>query len=209
MTIGGTPYIEPNSHQDYCSKKTLYTPETVSFIIITAVLTGGFFLPHASRGLLTPLTPFCYGRLSVYVLDSQFVMLGGRQTIFSTPYFQFEKRFDFLFVYVMNTWDYVLGLHAWHHGKRRKLSWKVMEKSWNFIIRFLCLSVLCKFAFALIIDMRKHTANKKNGWIFTPTVWGLNCLCVRYTTIVMRKYIFIFNRFKYLYRNATALIRFR
>ena len=29
-------------------------------------------------------------------------MLGGRQTIFLIPYFQFEKRFDFLFVYVMN-----------------------------------------------------------------------------------------------------------
>ena len=35
-------------------------------------------------------------------------MLGGRQTIFLTPYFQFEKRFDFLFVYVMNTCDYFL-----------------------------------------------------------------------------------------------------
>ena len=80
---------------------------------------------------------FGYGRLSVYVLDSQFVMLGGRQTIFLTPYFQFEKRFDFLFVYVMNTCDYCLCLPSWHHGKRRKLSWKVMEKSWNFIIRFL------------------------------------------------------------------------
>ena len=39
-------------------------------------------------------------------LYSQFVMLSGGQTIFSTPYFQFEKRFDFLFVYVMNTCDY-------------------------------------------------------------------------------------------------------
>ena len=79
---------------------------------------------------------FGFGRLSVYVLDSQFVMLGGRQTIFVTPYFQFEKRFDFLFVYVMNTGNYFLCLPSWHHGKRRKLSWKVMEKSWNFIIRF-------------------------------------------------------------------------
>ena len=64
------------------------------------------------------------GRLSVYVLDSQFVMLGGRQTIFLSPYFQYEKRFDFLFVYVMNTCDYFLCLPSWHHGKRRKLSWK-------------------------------------------------------------------------------------
>ena len=67
---------------------------------------------------------FGYGRLSVNVLDSQFVMLGGRQTIFLTPYFQFEKRFDFLFAYVMNTCDYFLCLPSWHHGKRRKLSWK-------------------------------------------------------------------------------------
>ena len=51
-------------------------------------------------------------------------MLGGRQTIFLTPYFQFEKRFDFVFVYVMNTCDYFLCLPSWHHGKRSKLSWK-------------------------------------------------------------------------------------
>ena len=47
-------------------------------------------------------------------------MLGGRQTIFLTPYFpyfQFEKRFDFMFVYVMNTCDYFLCLPSWHHGK--------------------------------------------------------------------------------------------
>ena len=67
---------------------------------------------------------FGYGGLSVYVPDSQFVMLGGRQTIFSTPYFQFEKKFDFLFVYVMNTCVYFLCLPSWHHGKWRKLSWK-------------------------------------------------------------------------------------
>ena len=84
-----------------------------------------------STGLLQWL---CYGRLSVYVLDFQFEMLGGRQTLFLTPYFQFEKRFDFLFVYVMNTCDYFLCLPSWHHGKRRKLSWKVMEKSWNYQI---------------------------------------------------------------------------
>ena len=54
-------------------------------------------------------------------------MGGFRQTIFSTPYFQFEKRIDFLFVYVMNTCDYFLCLPSWHHGKRRKLSWKVVE----------------------------------------------------------------------------------
>ena len=33
----------------------------------------------------------------------QIVMLGRWKTIFSTPYFQFEKRCDFLFVYAMNT----------------------------------------------------------------------------------------------------------
>ena len=79
----------------------------------------------SNNSISTGLLQWCgYGRLSVYVLDSQFVMLGGRQTIFSTPYFQFEKKFDFLFVYVMNTRDYFLGLPSRHHGK---LSWKVME----------------------------------------------------------------------------------
>ena len=51
-------------------------------------------------------------------------MLCMRQTILSTPYFQFEKRFDFLFVYVMNMHDHFLCLPSWHHGKRRKLIWK-------------------------------------------------------------------------------------
>ena len=94
-----------------------------------------------STGLLQWLG---YGRLSIYVLDSQFVMLGGRQTIFLTPYFQFENKFDLLFVYVMNTCDYFLCLPSWHHGKRRKLSWKVMEKSWNFISRFMWEPCGCK-----------------------------------------------------------------
>ena len=40
-----------------------------------------------------------HGWLSVYVLVFQIVMLGTRQTIFSTPYFQFEKKF---YLYVMN-----------------------------------------------------------------------------------------------------------
>ena len=66
---------------------------------------------------------FSYERLSVYVLDSQFVMLGGRQTIFLTPYFQFEKKFDFLFVYVMNTvFDLISGLFAYViFGKKNAL----------------------------------------------------------------------------------------
>ena len=54
-------------------------------------------------------------------------MLVGRQTILSTPYFQFEKKFDFRFMYVMHTCDYFLvslpdimenGVNC--HGK----SWK-------------------------------------------------------------------------------------
>ena len=57
-------------------------------------------------------------------------MLGRRQAVFSTAYFQFEKRFDFLFVYVMNTRDDLLCLPSLHLGKWHKLSW-------NFIIRFL------------------------------------------------------------------------
>ena len=38
------------------------------------------------------------------------------KSVILTPYFQFEKRFDFLFVYVMNTCDYFLCLPSWHHG---------------------------------------------------------------------------------------------
>ena len=38
------------------------------------------------------------------------VMLGRRQTIFSTPCFQFEKRIDFLFVHVMTMRDDLLCL---------------------------------------------------------------------------------------------------
>ena len=45
------------------------------------------------------------------------VMLGRRQTIFSTIYCRFEKMFDFLLVYVM-------CLPSWHHGKQHKSSWK-------------------------------------------------------------------------------------
>ena len=37
-------------------------------------------------------------------------MLGRRQTIFLTPHLQFENRFDFLFVYVMNACDDLLCL---------------------------------------------------------------------------------------------------
>ena len=51
-------------------------------------------------------------------------MLGGRQTIFSTSYFQFKKKFDFLFVYVIIFCDYFLCLPSLHRGKWRKLSWK-------------------------------------------------------------------------------------
>ena len=62
----------------------------------------------------------------------QIVMLGRRQTIFSTPYFQFEERFDFI-LYIC------VGIRAMifcgcvpgimenivnYHGKYRKLSWK-------------------------------------------------------------------------------------
>ena len=54
----------------------------------------------------------------------QIVMLGRRQTIFSAPYSHFEKRFEFLVVYVMNMRDDILCLPSWHHGKQRKLAWK-------------------------------------------------------------------------------------
>ena len=55
----------------------------------------------------------------------QIVMTGRRQTILSTLYFQFEKTFHFLFVYVMNTCDGLLCLPSWHHGKQCKLPWKI------------------------------------------------------------------------------------
>ena len=68
----------------------------------------------------------------------QIVMLGRRQTIFSTPYFQFEERFDYIFVYMCwNTCDVLLWLPGNYHGKYRKF---LMEKSCgNFIFRFLWL----------------------------------------------------------------------
>ena len=51
-------------------------------------------------------------------------MLGRRQTIFLTPYFQCGKKFVFIFVYVMNMRDDFLCLPSWHHGKQNKLSCK-------------------------------------------------------------------------------------
>ena len=54
----------------------------------------------------------------------QIVMIFRRQTIFSTPYFQFEIKSDFLFVFVMNVHDDLLCLSPWHHGKQWKLSWR-------------------------------------------------------------------------------------
>ena len=55
------------------------------------------------------------------------IMSVRRQTIFSTPYFQFDRRSYFLFVYVMNTCDDLLCLLSWlveGRGKQHKLSWK-------------------------------------------------------------------------------------
>ena len=44
-------------------------------------------------------------------------MAGRRLTIFLTPYFQFETRFDFMFVNL-------LCLPSWNFGNQCKLSWK-------------------------------------------------------------------------------------
>ena len=52
------------------------------------------------------------------------IMLGRSQTIFSPPYVQFEKIFDFLVVLMMNTGDDLLCLPSGHHGKQWRLSWK-------------------------------------------------------------------------------------
>ena len=51
-------------------------------------------------------------------------MIGRRKTVFLTPYFQFKKKFDFLFVYVMNMLDDLLCLLSWHLGKQCNLTWK-------------------------------------------------------------------------------------
>ena len=59
VTIGGTPCIEPNYHQAYCSENTLHKPYTASFIIKTYVLTGSF-LPHASISFLPHCRHFCF-----------------------------------------------------------------------------------------------------------------------------------------------------
>ena len=48
VTIGGTPYIEPNSHQDYCSKRTLYTPETVKTAVIMFFVFGEIMIANFS-----------------------------------------------------------------------------------------------------------------------------------------------------------------
>ena len=99
----------------------------ISLLLITNHAREVPIIPYL-QAYWSDLAKYC-SSLSVYVLDFQCVMLGGRQTIFLTPYFQFGKKFDFL--------HYFLCLPSWHHGKRLKLSWKVMEKSWNFIIGFL------------------------------------------------------------------------
>ena len=44
--------------------------------------------------------------------------------MFLTPYFQFENKSGFLFVYVMNMRDDFLCLSSWHHGKQLKVSRK-------------------------------------------------------------------------------------
>ena len=59
----------------------------------------------------------------------QIIMSGKRKTIFFTDYFHFEKTFDFLFVYVMNTCDDLSGIME----NRINCHGKVVE----FFIRFL------------------------------------------------------------------------
>ena len=54
-------------------------------------------------------------------------MVGRMQTIFSTSYFQFDKRFDFLFVYVMNMHNESSVFAFLASWKPVKLSWKVMH----------------------------------------------------------------------------------
>ena len=87
-----------------------------------------------------------------FALCSRFkiVMWGWRQTIFSTPYFPFEKMFDFLFVCVMNTcrWSSAFAFSAIIqnnvncHGK----------KSWNLIIRFLWEPCKITLSPSLLVD---------------------------------------------------------
>ena len=86
---------------------------------------------HESRSALNNKTATVIWLWEAFSLRSKFriVMLGSRQTIFSTLYLQFEKRFYFIFLiyvilYVMNMRDDRLCLPFRHHGKQRKLSWK-------------------------------------------------------------------------------------
>ena len=53
----------------------------------------------------------------------QIVMLSRNHIIFSTPYFQVEKRLNFHFVYVMNTY-HTLIFYVCLPGKSCELSWK-------------------------------------------------------------------------------------
>ena len=78
------------------------------------------------------LQRFCHEMPSV-CSKFKIIILGRGQTIFSTLYFQSENKCYFLFSYVMNMRDDLVFAFL--------ASWKaesiVMEKSWNFIIRFL------------------------------------------------------------------------
>ena len=64
-------------------------------------------------------------------------MLGRGKTILLTPYFQFERRFDFLFLCVMYTRGELLYLPSQHHGKQCKLSRKIMENYYQISMRYL------------------------------------------------------------------------
>ena len=73
-------------------------------------------------------------------------MLGRRQSIFSTPNFQFEKRLDFLFVFVMNTHDDLLCLPGIMensvncHGKVMEFYYLISKRPLCFAPIDLCLS---------------------------------------------------------------------
>ena len=68
-------------------------------------------------------------------------MFGMRQTIFLTPYFQFEERFDFLFVFVMNTMIFCVCLPGIMENNVHFLG-KVMEFYYQISVVAACASVV-------------------------------------------------------------------
>ena len=73
------------------------------------------------------------------------------------PYFQFENRFDFLFVFVMDTPDGFPCLPVWRLGKQRKVSWKC--RGFYYVISVGTL-------YALRICFYSHELTTEQAWVW-------------------------------------------